>query len=832
MGGNLDVTSGGGSSWNVDLAGASQTTESQETTLISTHRRTFFDDTQDTVREGRTRRYEAYSDSPTLPTPGRAAPKAELYYKETADTPPSTEASISQQTLGSDRDFVSLVKQLINSDDSLTEEEKQLALFKLYIPDYSANPKVSEALAKAVADANARMLEQDPSWVQPASDPQVFNVGYSEAVEGAFAKAIIDRRDSESGPLTEADLTDMEYALYHPDKASSKAKAMLEELGIKSTIKEIMLGAGVGIPEGWNPDSTLYDLQLNEKGDLKFEAAVDAYVRENHLSIEDGYRIKTAYYNPGSTELSEEFAKALEGIKKEALSGMPAGWEPEPNAKLWNGIISANFRHANESFLTDYLAAHPELKPEDALLIRKALNGETEGLSESILTAAATIKKQAIEAIQTKYGVDETWVPTGAAISETPPTGAAYSSLKMLSDMQAAITKYASKLPQAQRVLVMDFLKSVSEALSQLQETIYRMEIAEAEGQSELSRAQQEAQQFKIDQKMAELKKQEEEQKKIQEKQSQITLFKDIMQIVTPIIAAISIVATIASFGTLGPVAVALIVLMTTCSCIDMIPGVDGKMAEWTMNIIATGLRKICEASGVDSKTAKWADFAGKLFTVILVVAATKGAGAQTAIMTGTQYFSSSNLIADPLVAEDVDPMTTAIVCGSVNAGVSMGAIGSCMAMKSAGTVTADTLNATSKAFSDAATASTNAIQRACYNMMAAFYKSAASSVTRDASHTLRWISRTTTAMQVTNSGMQAGTSALEYKMNLAQGELALIKKLFESKDLAMRDLIEALKQQVQKLLQILNDLMTWLPTVGESQADLWDKNRTPQVSV
>lgn len=838
LGGNM-VGEGGesvnvnvGSRWNADLAGASQTEETAKTTFTSTRRRHVFTDSQSTGDATGPRRYEAYAYSPRIPKPPFVSPKTELFQKEESDSTPPPGGRVSQQSFGKDKDFVTLIREFIQSNEDLSQDEKAAALSKFFVPGYRASSKVSEALSAAVSDARAKMLETDPSWVQPSYDPQVFNVAYSEAVEGAFASAIASRQDSGKPVLTEEQLGDMEYALYHPDKASSQAKALLKELGISSTIKEILSGAGLDIPEVFVPDSGLYDIQLNEKGDLKFEATVDAYAKEHNLTIEQGYQLKTAYYNPGSTSLSEELTKALEGIKKDALNGMPSGWDSEPNAKLWNGIISANYRNVNESLLSEYMSAHPRLTTDDAVLLRKAINGETEGIPDNILKAAASIKAKALLQIQAKYGVDETWVPLGSAISATQPSGVRFASLKTLSDLQSVITKYINKLPEPQRVLATDSMKSVSEALSILQETIYRMEVSDAEGQKDLSVAQQEAQEQKIKLRQEELKKQEAEQAKVEKKKSEVAMFQTIIQIVTPIIAVISIVATIASFGTLGPLAVGLIVLMTTASCVDMIPGVDGKMSEWTMNIIGTLIRESSIALGADPKKAKWADFVGKLVTVLLVVLATKGAGAQSAILTSTQYFSSSNLIADPLVAQDVDPLTTAIVSGSVNAGVSLGALCGCALIKSTGTITADTLNASAKAFSDAAAASTNIVQRAFYNAMAAFYRASAASLSKEAGYTLRYISRTITAMQVTNSGLQAGQGAYEYELSLAQGNLALIKKMFESKDIAMRDLIEALKAQVQKLLQILSELMKWLPSVGETQAGLWEKNRTPMAAI
>lgn len=816
--------------WNADVAGAADARIAEGVGLTSTSRGGVFTDSQSVDIQRRVVDYEAYAHAPRPQKPHSSAPKAELYHDKPVDSAPSSAAQ-AQLEVAQNKSYVALVKELIKGNQELSEQEKSAALFSFFVPDYPSDPKVAQALAKAIENANAQMLQKDPRWVQPTMDPKVFNIAYGHAVEGAFENARAKRAQEGKPPLTKEQLADMEYALYHPDKASPHAKALLNDYGIREGIKSILGAAGFALPTGWPPDAALFDRELNAKGDVNFEMAVDVYVKQHHLSTADGYRLKSAYYG-ANVSLSPEQAQALEELRKAAGKGMPEGWEPVPNAKLWNGLISANFRDLNDQLLSQYMAAHPELTPADALLIRQAMNGAREGIPNDIVRAAEQIKSQALQQIQQKYGVSSNWIVSGNAISETPSTTPQQAILRTLSDAQIIMENYAKNLKGPAGVVAMDFLKAVSEALSGLRELIYRMEAGEAEGQIGLSKAQQELQQFKIDQHSEALRKQAEEQKKVDDKQEKLGVFKLVMQIVTPIMAVISIAATIVSLGTLGPAAVGLIVLMTTCSCIDMIPGVDGKMAEWTMNLIGTALREISIACGADPTKAKWADFAGKLLTVVLVVLATKGAGAQSALMTSTQYFSSSNLITDALVAEDVDPMVTAIVAGSVNAGVSLGAMGVGMAMKGAGTTTATALAETADRLSRSAAAATNSIQRAMYNAAAAFYRTAARFVDSTMKANLVWVNRVIMMTQLTNSGLQSGGSALEYQINQARGELAVIKKLFEAKDMSLRDLIEALKQQVKKLQEILDNLIAWLPSVGESSAELWDKNRTPQAPI
>lgn len=771
------------------------------------------------------------AENPTLPLPNPTAPFLQTPRKEEPPLPQSPgKAILIDYTM--DTKFVRILKDAINNPLSpLTKEEKGEALFAFYIKDQPVSQKIREALATAVKTAKENIAKENPNWVPSEPESEVFDSAFDQAVQSALGKAQSNLSEKEQ-PLSDKQLMNLEYALYHPENASTEAKELLNQLGIPQLIKKNLEGMQLGVPGSWRPNSSEFDKRLNSLGDTKFETAVDAYVKEHNLSAEESYQLKTAYYHPDAgltNPLSGKLIPAYNLLMKKMQGDMPKGWDPSPDVKLWDGMINVNLRYVNEENLSKYMADHPKLTGQDEQLIRNAMNGDTNSaIPKNLSDAAAAIKAASFSEISGKYGLSTGFIPSGLSIDKVPTENAARNAANTVNGMKTVISNYAKNLPDGPgKVLVMDFLKIISDALKDLQEMIYKMEVQEAEGQKTLSSAQQEAMQFKIDQHMKALEEQKAKEAEMQKKQGTMSDINKVMKILGPILIAVTVLATIASFGTLGPLAVGVILALTAISCIDMIPGVDGKVAAWTMGIAGSILREC----GVDEKTCRYVDFAVKLAIVISLAVATSGAGAATAITTSTQFFTASNLITDVLVGAGVDPMTTAIAAGAVNAAVSMAALGAALALtaKNSAKVSTQLLEAAEK-YAKAASDTSSKVMKFMYTFMELFCRNAAALA--KSGNLTKYLNIGIGGLRATNSAMEATNGGIEYTINQTMGELADLKKRYESKDVQLRDVISALKEQAKLMEQVIQNLMAMLAGVGKTQVDNWDKNRTPQIPI
>lgn len=787
-------------------------------------------DVQDQSVEVGSLGYTTPAENPRLAKPSSHMPTINML-KRLKDIEAALEGRQSLQDMLTDTKYSQRLKELLEQDPNLDPEQRKTALFNYFAPSNDVDPTVQTSIDKAAQQAAD---EHIPTSIPLFPDHDTLNAAYAKVVQSVMRNAK-DNAELNGETLTDQQVNDLEFALYHPDKASPEIKALLEKLGFKDAIKTQLSASGINFPDDWKVDSSTYDNELNETGDQRFSNAIDAGVDSGKITEAQGKQLKAFYFKPDiANQLPKDLAEIYQGLLKDASATMPQGWTPAPDTKLYLATLNSEFRTQNELALRNYLQSHAQVTANDALLIRAAMNHDTTvNVPQNLQDIANDIMASVLAEVRKNNGLSNVWQPTGEAIASKPPVDYSLNALMNLKDMHTVIASYKHKVPDGPwRIAVNNLMELLDKATSALQQAIYEQEARNAEGKQDLTLAQRESQQLKIDkqaEKVAEQKKAEEDQK---QKKNVLDKINIAVQVFTAVVAAVSVAATIVSFGTLGPAAVALIVIMTSVSVADMIPGVNGKVAEYSMNLMATVLQDIVEACGVDSTKSKWAAFAGKMLTLVLLIAATKGgASSQGAVLVGTQYFSSSNLVADPMIAENVDPMTVAIASAAINVGVSIGAMAGCMCMNGGSQQTKQALLRASERWADLASQQTQStvdrMAKAFCEAMSRFYANSANQMA-----TGNYFRAAVVATRASTSTLQGTAALYDAEIDRMTGNLMEMKKRFEAQDVHLQDVIDALKALITKLQEIINRLIEFLASVGQSYSENVDKNRTPQISV
>lgn len=258
---------------------------------------------------------------------------------------------------------------------------------------------------------------------------------------------------------------------------------------------------------------------------------------------------------------------------------------------------------------------------------------------------------------------------------------------KFLRDSLAIAHKHAEQhhLDGPDRILLLNFLKEISGALDALNKMLASIESSDAATGRMLTFAQMDDAQGKIaiNKKAADDAKAQ--QDKIDHQKHKAGVVSLVMKIVTPIAIAIMAVATIASFGTLGPAAIAISTIMLGLMITSAAGGPDvmamgiQKAADGIAFLLDNILGRLADAIGVHG-THKWFELYGKMVAITALMVAGDAAaegeemGTQVAIEVGLVAFSSSNLAGDTAVDFGASPQTAAIIAGITTAILVVGA--------------------------------------------------------------------------------------------------------------------------------------------------------------
>lgn len=570
---------------------------------------------------------------------------------------------------------------------------------------------------------------------------------------------------------------------------------------------------------------------ISDASDADFEQLVDQYAQTNGLTRADAQKLKTLYYHPEMTP-PPNLAAAFNSLKEQENKAIQAQYGADavvtPDTDQYDASIRSNYRFLNEQAVAQY-AQDNNLSDTALTQLRTVLKDpNAQGIPDNIRAAASAILQGSLKTIQEQYGVDATWTPTGSALWEGSPTR--LSALNTINQMQTTLDTLSDQIPYSpDGISLKNFLKEVGKALNQMQENIYAMERNDAEKGRTLSIAKKEMMQAKIDAYKESSDAQKAKQAEIAKKQHKSGIIGAIMKIFNPILIAISAIATIASAGTLGPVAVGVMLSLTALTVASQISG-NGALVNWTLGVVGEGLAAFAKAVGGNEDIAR---FVGKMVMVIAILLICRNpAGLTGPVTASTTALGQSGAFTDLLTGSGVDPDKAAFIGGIISAAIQLvatiGLTASTMANKEQAIARLeDNLAETNRAITNMqaqfiVTGEVNELK-----MMGMYVKLAYQKLGMAFLQDMRRVVGVTTGlMNVGTGAMTIVNGKFTKDIKGLMADVAIIRSQSDATALMWEQFIQEMTQVIKKLQAILDDLVKALPEISQMQVKKYDSAR------
>lgn len=529
-----------------------------------------------------------------------------------------------------------------------TEVEAQLKLAQFYIDNPDAPvPDGDKALvaiilsAQTQVSANIKASNPGVQWNPPQGQAE-FNLDYDNSLNTALGTL----QQTSSPPLTNAQLGQLKFAMYHPDLISGSDASNPNITSLKALVAINMSSAGYTIPASFTPDSESFDNAISADMNKNFELTLAS--RSNPLlTVVQQKELRTMYYNPELTVKDQAtLAPILSQIKQEAVtstrsssnvpSSVNATWAPEvptSQAANYTQTLQLNYQYNVEvNIQLAVAAASPPLTSAEQTQLRDFLGDPTlSNVPSKITTMANSILNAAkAQTINDFNLVEGTWTPVvGQALwSGNAPT---FNMLTYSNQLQTSLNNAIANIgtgAKSERVkaCLLDLLGIISSALSDLQSSIYSCESQNAALQSKQSLSQKDAMDGQVIIRGKQLDDMMAQQKEMADKQEKAGQVKSIMQIVGPIVTGLMIIATALvtyySLGTMtAPMIAATIAVTAVMTAIQIHDMVDDKHS-WLGGMM-TGISKGLKDAGCNDLAADiLGPIIGTLCIIIFAVAA------------------------------------------------------------------------------------------------------------------------------------------------------------------------------------------------------------------
>lgn len=348
----------------------------------------------------------------------------------------------------------------------------------------------------------------------------------------------------------------------------------------------------------------------------------------------------------------------------------------------------------------DLTAQKPQLTPPEA---SKSVEGTSKKTSEDVKSATPLLgAKKAVVVGSTEQSSpptsstatqakDAAAIPGLGSIVPTPGSPAE----KMLAgaeaylkDIHTVVSKYANQHKDDPfGVSLFEALSEVSAALSNAKSLLYEISTRNIMQRKDVSDAQWDSQRAQVEVHKAALEKQREQQAEIAKKQEKSNKVNAILKVLGPIAIALTVLATIASFGTLGPIAIALSVALMASQISGAAGGTDfmqvgiQKMSEGISYLIKNVIGPIIKAVDPSAKQEdinKWCDVVGQVIAIAIIVecAASPKAGMAFTLNLTSQLMASTSVVSNFLVDCGVSKDKADIAGAAVTAFVGLMAAG------------------------------------------------------------------------------------------------------------------------------------------------------------
>jgi len=453
--------------------------------------------------------YQALASRPTIPNPDE-------------DQLPLSKDQISSQVL---KKVLSLKNPLPNASadtaafeeqlnayaqqNQLSQEEVVKLRFAFYNPDATEDPQTKEDAQNLTNAASQQVGKQFnlPNNYQINPNTQGFKDAASGAYVNAFEAQLAQLAKQQN--LTPAQVNQVRYAFYNPGTGSPPAQQMSTQLQANAAQ---VVQQQFGLPPGTKPpqpDNTDFNAKIVAAFDEAFENTLQNQVPP--LTETQKGLLKFMFYNPetsfpGSKEL-EEMLHTMQLNTLNALKsslGLPPGVQPQPATQYFNSVLSSAYQVALKEVMTEFLGSiKPPMNKKDQELLERALeNPDDPSVPDEIKQIAAMLQGKGITSVKQKYNLPSVWSPSTLQmknIPNNPATTLVQNGVNYLNDFASAATSNVLLLPASpEKNAILDFLKIINDALSNLKQFLYQMTSVDSAISKKITSAKMEDQQQKM----------------------------------------------------------------------------------------------------------------------------------------------------------------------------------------------------------------------------------------------------------------------------------------------------------------------------------------------
>lgn len=623
---------------------------------------------------------------------------------------------------------------------------------------------------------------------------------------------------------------------YIPDApASDGLKEIASTLEQQATAAvKTDFGLPDSLPTGF-PNSGIndYNNRLSANYRAAVQSHVDSAVTTHGLTNDDQVILTYLLANPDTSQTLLALLEANPGIvnNSQDISELQTVITANPNASIADLNVAIKKLNTERS----------SRKPSAASF--NLINDSATSNANNVSSASKEITQLALQDIKDKYQLPPAWAPTGTNLWAGTPQ--ALNGINLLQDIKKIAEKYLSKIPDdSNKMVLANFLKILGMAISTLEQQIFDMEQLDAM----MSKKWGDASVDSMNSKVQAQKDAQAANKVLKDKadaaDAKSKTFSKVMSIVGPLVLTISIVATIASLGTMGPAALALTLVMTSLSIADTAS--SGGVTQKAINGLAKGIAFIIKAfyPHPSAKAEKAMELAADVLIVIVVIVACKGKGTKglgVAVMLGAQIFAGSDMVTQSLVLAGYPKDKAAIIGCCVSAGVVlMCGIGCGIAAARSGVKTAA---AVSKELHDAEAVGDNIARTALLAkslgqpeavQMKIFVKQLSNfmqvqtlkfSLACMQKGFLTNIQRLLSGVNLINASMGMTNAVYQQQMDNFKGDMAVNQSNAEATQQMFETLIAALKKALKSLMNTLNGFTEWSAELEQMQSSKYKAN-------
>lgn len=420
-------------------------------------------------------------------------------------------------------------------------------------------PQAVKELAQQIRENTIASTGQEPTLFMATLTDKAAELGYNALFQEELSKMGLSKEDQQK----------LNAANEMPEFVSKLSPEMQKKLSAAQQKALAGVRADLGVPESWpiprSPE--VYAKKVGDAlevsiGDKLYDKLMDGQISKS--SYND---LRTLLYIPGASPPNAAALKAiLASIQSEAKAevqaewGFPNDYQPTINPHDYNAILTGTFYNVAKKAIT---SLKPALATESQALLIKALGNPAtrETLSPELKQILSTIEGATQAKVSKLYSLPADWKPDVEMLAsadklDTSKLRLAQAALdfgvEFLSSLQALVqlTNINTKTqrtpaegPTTSNIgtssfgnKLLNYLKSVSAALTSLQEVLFVSSITDADLSKMTSRIERDASVGKL----AKQKKELEEVKAKQAKMASMGPFKVIFMIILTIILTLT----------------------------------------------------------------------------------------------------------------------------------------------------------------------------------------------------------------------------------------------------------------------------------------------------